>query len=295
MSNAARSVAADVSVVVPTIGRDLLRTCLLSLLRGSVWPFEVLVVDQSSGSAVTEWIAEAAASGMRIRHIPLRHKGIARATNLGFENVRTPWVAVTHDDCEVAGDWLETLGVHVDASEEAVVTGRVEPGGDGIVITVKTSREPARYTRPRLDGDVLFPLNMGFPIHLLQRIGRFDEHPSLRLAGEDNEWAHRVLRGGIPIVYDPGMVVRHIAWQQKRDLYPMYRRYAYGQGSFYGKHLKRGDAFIALRTLRDVVRAPWLLIRGLLTRNAELVAMGRGEIAGLFPGIVAGLRRRKNA
>jgi hypothetical protein len=33
----------------------------------------------------------------------------------------------------------------------------------------------------------------------------------------------------------------------------------------------------------------------LLTRNAELVAMGRGEIAGLFPGIVVGLRRRKDA
>jgi len=38
------------------------------------------------------------------------------------------------------------------------------------------------------------------------------------------------------------------------------------------------------------VRAPYLLIRGIITRNSELIAMGRGEVAGLLPGIIAGLR-----
>ena len=54
-----------------------------------------------------------------------------------------------------------------------------------------------------------------------------------------------------------------------------------------------GDAGCeACRAARDLIRAPWLLLRGLATRNVELVSMGRGEVAGLVPGIMAGLRNR---
>jgi GT2 family glycosyltransferase len=125
---------------------------------------------------------------------------------------------------------------------------------------------------------------------LLGRVGWFDEHPSLASAGEDNEWAHRALRAGVRIVYDPTAVVGHLARHQPSDLPGLYRRYARGQGAFYGTWLRRGDPFIALRMLRDLLRAPWLLLRGLATRNQELISMGRGEIAGLLPGILAGLR-----
>ena len=124
----------------------------------------------------------------------------------------------------------------------------------------------------------------------MERIGWLDEHPSLATAGEDNEWAHRALRAGVTIVYDPTVVVTHLARHRPADLPGLYRRYARGQGAFYGTWLRRGDRFIALRAARDLVRAPWLLVRGLVTRNYELISMGRGEITGLLPGIVAGLR-----
>jgi GT2 family glycosyltransferase len=125
---------------------------------------------------------------------------------------------------------------------------------------------------------------------LLDRIGWLDEHPSLATAGEDNEWAHRALRADVKIVYDPTVVVNHLARHRPEDLPVLYRRYARGQGAFYGTWLRRGDRFIARRAARDLVRAPWLLVRGVVTRNAALISMGRGEIAGLLPGIVAGLR-----
>jgi len=85
-------------------------------------------------------------------------------------------------------------------------------------------------------------------------------------------------------------VVGHLARHRPEDLPGLYRRYARGQGAFYGTWLRRGDPFIALRVVRDLVRGPWLLVRGVVTRNSELISMGRGEIAGLLPGIVAGLR-----
>jgi GT2 family glycosyltransferase len=281
----------DTSLVVPTLGRELLRTCLRSVVQGTAWPCELLVVDQGSNDEVDTWVGELWASGLNARRIRSNRTGIAAAINLGLQGIPTPFAAVTHDDCRVAPDWLERLALRLRTSGDVLLTGRVEPEGEGIVVTIKTSRRPATYTHPRLDGEVLFPLNMGFPMRLVERVGLLDEHPSLRLAGEDNDWAYRLLRAGIPIVYDPDLVVWHFAWQQSSDLYPLYRRYAYGQGSFYGKHVRRGDAFIILRTLRDAIRAPWLLLRGLLTHNPDLIAMGKGELAGLYAGIVAGLRR----
>ena len=59
-------------------------------------------------------------------------------------------------------------------------------------------------------------LVMGMP----QQIGYFDEHPSLRYAGEDNEWAYRALQAGLPIVYGPtvGRAPRGLAAQHPPDL-----------------------------------------------------------------------------
>jgi GT2 family glycosyltransferase len=287
---AARPVADDVTVVIPTMGGPLLQGCLESIADGTVWPAAVVVVDQGASTDVGGWITALRQRGLDIIHLPSPPQGIGAGTNLGLARVRTAYAAVTHDDCRVRPDWIGRLAERLTGAGDAIVTGRVEPDGDGIVLTVKTAAEPATYTAPLLDGDVLFPPNMGFAVRLLMRVGWFDEHPSLATAGEDNEWAHRALRAGVPIIYDPTIAVGHLARHTPAELPGLYRRYARGQGAFYGTWLRRGDRFIARRVARDLLRAPWLLLRGLATRNPELVAMGRGEVAGLLPGILAGLR-----
>jgi GT2 family glycosyltransferase len=262
-------------------------------MSGTAWPAKLIVVDQGSGRHAARWLEELDARGIACRYIASSETGIAAATNRGLEAVDTPFVAVTHDDCRVAPDWLATLSRRVRLIGVAVLTGRVEPEGPGVAVTVVTSRKPVTYTHPLVDGDVLFPPNMGFPMRVLERVGFLDEHPSLFFAGEDSEWAYRCLRAGIPIVYDPDVMVGHLAWQTKGDLPAIYRRYATGQGAFYGKYLLQRDAFIALRAARDLARGPWLLLRGAVTRNDELLAMGRGEVIGIPLGIVRGMRGRR--
>jgi GT2 family glycosyltransferase len=266
--------------------------CLRSLAGGSVWPARLIVVDQGRKAEIADQVSALRSLGMDAVHVPSETTGISAATNLGLERAKTQYAAITHDDCRVREDWLQRLAARLPAVGEAVVTGRVEPDGDGIVLTIKTDAEPATYTAPLLRGDVLFPPNMGFPVRLLTRVGWFDEHPSLATAGEDNEWAHRILTAGVPIIYDPSIVVSHLARHRADDLAALYRRYARGQGAFYGKWLRRGDRFIARRAARDLARAPWLFVRGVVTGNSELVAMGAGEVRGLLPGIMAGLRNR---
>lgn len=290
-----RPVVRDLSIVVPTLGRELLKGCLDSIAGGTVWPAELIVVDQGTDPAVDGWVRRLTSLGMSITHIRSSETGIAAGTNRGLELVRTPFVALTHDDCRVRSEWLSRLSYRLREVGDAILTGRVEPEGQGLVLTVVTQQEPAVYTRPLIDRDVLFPPNMGFPIRLLERVGYFDEHPSLRLAGEDNEWAYRALRSGLPIIYDPTIVVAHRAWQDPSVRTSLYRRYARGQGSFYGKYLRAGDPFILKRALRDVVRAPWLVLRAVATANHDLLAMGLGELTGLPVGLLAGLRNRSRA
>jgi GT2 family glycosyltransferase len=287
-------VATDITIVIPTVGRPLLRDCLRSVAAGQLWPRELIVVDQSCSNEVAEWVAVVRAQGLAARHFPSPETGIANATNRGLEQAHTPLVAVTHDDCLVDPSWLTMLLVRLRETGEAIVTGRVEPTGDGPVPTFITAPELTVHRRPRLDGDDLFPPNMAFPRSVLRRIGYLDEHPSLRLAGEDNDWAYRALRAGICIVYDPAPVVSHVGWQPPSALPAIYRRYAKGQGAFYGKYLRRGDLFIARRAARDLLRCLWLVMRGFMSRNPELRAMGYGEATGLVPGLLAGLRNPGN-
>jgi GT2 family glycosyltransferase len=292
MTSGLHAVVEDVSVVIPTIGRPLLTECLDSIAAGTVWPYEIIVVDQGTGDETAAWIDRLRATGVRAVHVRSQERGIAAATNRGLERVHTVFAALTHDDCLVSRDWLEKASARVRELEEAVLTGRVEAKGDGVVLTVVTAPEPAVYTEPLVDRDVLFPANMVLSTRVLDRVGYFDEHPSLWLAGEDNEWAYRALRCGVSIVYDPGIVVAHVAWLKREDLLRIHRRYARGQGSFYGKYLRQGDRFIVRRTIRQLLRAPWLLLRGIINRNPNLVAMGFGEVTGLLPGIVSGIQRR---
>jgi len=284
--------AQDLTVVIPTLGRPLLKGCLASIATNSLFPRLVVVVNQGDSLEVQEWINEFVARGLHIEHVVSPLKGIGAATNAGIQRVRTRFVATTHDDCRVADDWIRAVDSTVREIGQAVLTGRVEPGGDGIVLTTVTSNERKVYTEPLIDGDVLFPPNMALPMEVFEAVGPYDEHPSLRLAGEDNDWAHRALRAGFPIVYEPRVVVSHLAWQENAELQLIYKRYARGQGAFYAKHLLMGDLLIYRRALRDLIRAPYLLTRGLLTRNRDLMAMGAGETLGLPAGILAGMRGR---
>lgn len=283
----------DITVVIPTIGRDTLRRCLSSIRDGSVWPAQVLVVHQGSDPAVGGWVDEFRASGMPVNYIRSDGHGAAAARNRGFQQVETPFVAATDDDCQVAPDWLERLSAGLRSRPESIVTGRVELVTDTehrYAPSLMERGSPAEYRAPGLKGDPLCSGNMGFALATLQQIGPMDEHPTLRDA-EDAEWGFRALRAGVPIVYAPEVVVGHVAWRDQREMKDTYRRYARSQGGFYGKYIRRRDGFIARRAVLDLLRAPWFVLRGLLTRNSELIRMGQANLTSLLPGILAGVRR----
>lgn len=275
------------TVVVPTVGRPVLRDCLQSIADGTAWPAELVLVDQSCTPAVAELVGDLRKRGLAVTHLQPPLRGVAAARNRGIEVVRTRWVAINDDDQVVAPDWLEQMHAALQTWPEAVVTGRVDGAGEGVPSTISTPT-PAVHRTPLRDRDPLFAGNMGVSVDVLRAVGAFDESPALDGA-EDNDWGHRALRLGIPLVYLPQVVVTHLDWRTPEQVAHTHERYARAQGAFYGKHLRSGDLQLGRRALRDVLRGPWLMLRAAATRNAELTMLGRAETRGILPGIAAGL------
>jgi len=283
-----RPTLSDLTLVVPTVGRPVLREVLNSIARGSRWPSQLIIVDQSDGDDVANHVDHLARAGLQIDHVRAARRGVAAARNRGIERVRTRWFVINDDDQRVTPDWLQCMHVRLHAHPRAVVTGMVAPESPRVPSTTK-DEVAAVHVRPLLTRDPLFAGNMGTSGDVIAEVGLFDERGPLEGA-EDNDWGYRAMRLGIPIVYAPEVKVLHLDWRDDAGIEETYRRYARAQGAFYGKYLRKGDLFIAVRAGRELLRGPWLLVRGLATKDPDLRLWGRADIAGTLPGLIAGVR-----
>jgi GT2 family glycosyltransferase len=288
-----RPLLEDVSVVIPTLGRPTLETCLRYLLDGTRWPAAVIVVDQGRAPAVAEMMSRLGEIGLGGEYVPSAQRGRSAGLNRGLERVLTRFVAITDDDCFVADDWLETLGGFLRAEPGAIVTGRVEhAGSEEVPFSVVTSLEPKRYTRPKLKVHPFIGGNASLAIATVRKVGAFDEDPCVASA-EDSDYGYRALKLGVPIVYRPEVLLYHYHWRDHRQRATRYAEYARSQGGFYGTHLRHGaDPLVALQAVRALARSPLRWLRGVLQRDRELIESGRASTMNLLPGILAGWRRQ---
>jgi hypothetical protein len=288
-----RPVLDDITVVIPTLGRPILEECLWWIASGSAWPGGVIVVDQGMDSMVEGWVEALRAVGIGAVYVPSSQHGRSAGINRGLERVITRFVAITDDDCFVGSDWLRSMQARLLQQPDEIVTGRVDQAGDEeVAFSVVTARNFRRYERPQLKAHPFIGGNAGLGMDLVQRIGPFDEHPCLQCA-EDNDYGYRALRLGIPIVYDPDIVLYHYHWRDAGQRAARYVDYARSQGGFYGTHMRWGNWIIWQQAARDLVRGPVRWMRGAIRRDQDMVARGRADTLGLLPGIVDGLKRKR--
>jgi GT2 family glycosyltransferase len=288
-----RPVLEDISIVIPTLGRQIIEQSLYWILNGSTWPACLIVVEQGSNPNVEAWLLRVQEIGIRVKHIVSAQRGRSAGINRGLEQVETSYVAITDDDCFVDASWLINIFNRLKQNPEAIVTGRFEAAGEEMLIVV-TSTVPAIYHRPRIKFDTMPGGNMGTSIKVFRKAGLFDEDPCMRTA-EDGEWAYRALRSGVSIIYDPDICVWHFGWRDPAKRVDLYRNYALSHGGFYGKYLRKGDLFILLRAIIHFIRALRRWIYGRMSGNAENALNGRAYFTYLFPGIIAGLQSSRQA
>ena len=277
----------DLTLVIPTLGRDLLRGTLESVMAGAAWPARVIVVDQGRRPGIEALARDTSQRGLMVDYVPSSKTGRSAGLNTGIERVTTRCFAITDDDCPVAPDWIASMGARLRRHEGSIVTGRAVAGEGEVQLSVVTSEVEFIQRRPALRFDRMTGANVGMPLEIAGRVGPFNEDPSMRTA-EDTEFAYRALRRGVPIVYAPELVVTHLGWRDETGRAGQYEGYARSHGGFYGWYVRRGDLFIAARALLHLVRATrsWLL--GGLGGDAEAACMGRAYVVNLGPGFIAG-------
>ena len=285
-----RASAEDLTIVIPTLGREILRDALAAIAGGSALPARVIVVHQGNDSRVDEWIRQVPGE-LVVDYVQSDLRGRATGINTGIDRATTRFVAITDDDCLVDREWTRRMVARLRAEPDRLVTGRVEAAGDAVPVAVVTSDKPDAQRRPRIRFDLLSGGNMGGALDVLRRIGPLDEDPCLATA-EDGEYAYRALRTGVPITYDPTIVVDHVGWRDEPQRERQYRSYARSTAGFHGKYLRRGDLFIALRVTVRLLRALRRWAIGVIRRDPEQAARGRAYVTELLPGLIAGWRSR---
>jgi GT2 family glycosyltransferase len=280
----------DISIVIPTLGRDILEQSLFWILSGSAWPGCLIIVEQGTNPKVADWLKRVHKLGIRVKHILSAQRGRSAGINRGLEQTHSRFVAITDDDCFVEEHWLSNMATRLQQHPLAVITGRVEAAGEDMVVVV-TSSIPSVQNRPRLKFDSMSGGNMGAALDIFRKVGLFEEDPVMATA-EDAEWAYRALRGGVSIRYDPHVVLAHFGWRDTGKRAEQYRDYALSHGGFYGKYLRRGDLFILARAVGHFGRALRRWVQGTVKGDAELAMLGKAYCLNLLPGIRAGMRSK---
>ena len=279
----------DLTVVIPTIGRHILEDCLAALIAGERLPGAIIIVDQSSSPEIGEMLRPAADLGVDVTHICSAERGRSLGLNRGLNQVTSRFVAVTDDDCVPDSNWISALGAHLRNRPDRVFTGKVTTAGAEPVLgtVIRSGSSVARRPSPAFDR--MSGGNLGLAMDVIRKVGLFDEDPCVRYS-EDGEWAYRALRQQVEIEFVPDVVVCHIGWRKESARLEQYRGYARSHAAFFGKYLRRGDAFMLLRSTVHLARSAKRWIKGFVTRDRELAANGRMYTLQFLPGLVAGFR-----
>ncbi len=244
----------EITLLIPTLGREILRGTLQSVVAGETWPGRIIIVDQGSTPGTAMLAADMRQRGLDILYLHSERVGKSLALNLGIAQVQSRYVVITDDDCEVAPDWMTRIAERLRRHTPAIVTGRVDAGEGEVQLSVVTSEVEAIQRRPALRFDRLSGGNLGMPLDVARRVGPFTEMHAMRNA-EDTEFAYRALRAGVPIVYAPEVAVCHRGWRDETQREDRYRSYARSHSAFFGWYLRQGDRFMILRVAVHLLRS----------------------------------------
>ena len=240
-----------VSIVICTrnraasLGRTLETIASLDL-PGVSAEAELVIVDNGS---TDETQAEIAAfrdhAPLPVIHVLEGRPGLAAARNAGIRRASHPVILFTDDDCLPAADWLLTAARLFSSNLLQVIGGRVELyNPDHLELSIKTS-----LVEDRLRGvggllGFVHGANLAFGRPVIDRIGWFDVRfgAGTRLqSAEDTEFVYRAFRAGLPVLYEPDLVVRHDHGRSgRRDWMRLTRGYCRGIGGMAMKHLMAG-------------------------------------------------------
>ena len=240
-----------VSVVICTRNRpDLIGNAIQSVLANDYPNFELTIIDQSDEPTTGEVVRGIDTRPGQLRYIHTPVAGLSRAYNLGIRETDGEILAFTDDDCVAPANWISAIiGAFAAEPDAEMLYGQVlEPealrGHSGIVPTLRIDR-PERLSRR--DGFRIYGMGANFAARreLFRRIHGFDEilggGGPLR-SSQDFDLQYRAYVAGVTVLLRPEVVVDHYGLRTMQQWPATMKAYGFGDGAFYSKHVRCGDA-----------------------------------------------------
>ena len=233
------------SVVVCTYDRckSLKRT--LKSFNEVVFPegysWELVLVDNNSKDE-TKIIAEEfkEESGLNVKYIFEEKPGLSHARNQGIKQAKGEIIAFTDDDVIVDRYWLSNIERAFEEHDVSCVGGKILPIWE--IPKPEWLMPQLHYILALLDrGDkpfylespIIWGANFSVKADIFGKYGGFDTNlgriPGRLFAGEETEFARRILNEGEKILYDPNAVVYHYIPSDKISK-RYFRKWKYDQG-----------------------------------------------------------------
>jgi GT2 family glycosyltransferase len=283
-------IATDLSIVIPTLGRDCLRDSVRAIATGSVKPFEIVLSHQGAIGSMDAMLREFTQYGIPIRYLRSDQVGAAAGRNAGIRSVTSKLFGTTDDDCIADFRWVEEIDLALGKYPAEIITGRVLASTPGAP-SVTTFDTPRVYKKFPLEGGHFSGGNFAAALTLFNDVGPFDETELLRFC-EDPEWSYRAMVKGYPIRYVPQVAVTHLHWRDDADMVQVYSQYAFSQGGWVGRKFRSGDLSFVAMLFYELARGGkrWLL--GSLRHDNLRRVNGRAFVVDLLRGVHAGWKGR---
>ena len=238
-----------ISVVICTRDRgSSIVDTVASVLRDSDAGCELLVVDQSQGID-TKTSLERFRGDPRFSYLHSNEPGLSRGRNLGITQIRGEIIAFTDDDCDVPGNWIESIAeaFRIDPHVQLVfgcVIAAPHDSSKGFIPCYEI-KEPfmGRVLRDkyRIDG---MGACMAVRREAWSNLSGFDPYlgagSPLRSA-EENDFAFRSLIAGYWIYETPSIQVSHRGFRLHEETAAIVFGYLYGTGAMFAKHFRLGS------------------------------------------------------
>jgi GT2 family glycosyltransferase len=283
-------------------------------------PVEVLVVDNAPSDDATRDLV-AGRPGVRYAREPAA--GLDFARNRALAEATGDVIAYVDDDVVVEVGYVAALrAAWRDDPDAGAITGLVLPYELATEAQVRFEQRGGfrrgfhriRWQGDTLPGNPVYPFgagmfgagcNMAFRRDLVVGLGGFDEALDTGRplpGGGDIDMFFRALRSGAPLVYAPGVAVRHEHRREVEALRHQYYTWGTGSMAFLAKWYGRGTAEDR-RTIRRLLAwwfgryQPGMLARGVLGRRGMTVGLALAELRGGLVGLAGeyGRSQRRSA
>ena len=246
-----------ISVVVTTRNRMPEVDKFLQHLEAQTYrDFELLMVDQNPGTAVSELLKRHA---FPQKYFHTDERGASRGRNIGFRAVRGDIIAIPDDDCWYPPDLLTTVVRWFDAHPDIDLLTVLECNPEGKPM-VPQNPPPAGFCTDQPVG--LFPERSVWMAQssmvflrrkVLDAIGLLDESLGVGCdtkyqSGEETDFFLRALHAGFKMWFEPSIKIFHVELRTPERLRRSNYPYSVGTGSVLRMHGCKAPRMLAVVT-----------------------------------------------